>query len=194
MHRIFAAAMLLLAVTACHERPRSAGATVKVITEGGHGSGVHIGSGLILTAAHVAELSQKPKIKTDTGQEMDAEVLWMNAAYDVALLRFKEKAVIAVAKLSCRLPIVGEVILASGNPGPLEFVTTRGHVAGPMTTAGAWTEVSVTDITVVSGMSGGPIFDADGYVIGITVAVLNAAPITLIVPGSTICLLMGRVT
>lgn len=63
---------------------------VKVIVGNGHGSGVNIGDGYIVTAAHVVGNEKVVRVK---GRwpfaifETDAEVLWSNPAYDVALLR-----------------------------------------------------------------------------------------------------------
>src|SRR5690606_30707311 len=57
---------------------------VKVRTNTGHGSGVHIGGGKFLTAAHVTDGAKELHIRTPDGKERDAELLWSSPAYDVS--------------------------------------------------------------------------------------------------------------
>lgn len=178
---------------------------VMVNLEGGHGSGVHLGNGIILTAAHVADGSKPIKLKTSDGKEMDAEFLWANKTYDIALLRTVGK-IAGQSSLDCRTAKLGDEIQAAGNPLSIEFVSSFGRVAGNVREAGPWKQVFMTDITTVMGMSGGPVFAPDGRVVGVVVggavAPLQAAangPFTpsltgfgMAVPSSTVCMLMGR--
>lgn len=177
-----------------------AGPSVKVMTDGGHGSGVHIGSGYVLTAAHVVKAATKVKIKTDTSEVQSAEVLWSNPAYDVALLSLAKPGRVGAAALSCREPAPGEAIHADGNPQHLEFVGATGRVSGKARESGPWRSVLVTDIATIPGMSGGPVYDDRGRVVAITVGVMlvnrglisSLVGLGFAVPGSTICRLMGR--
>lgn len=177
--------------------------TVKIVLEGSHGSGVYIGDNLILTAAHVvvAAADGKIKIKTEGGNILPGEVLWMSKARDVALIRVSGTFGLRPAVLSCAAPKVGDVIQARGNPLSVEFFSAWGHVAGTQREMGPWLVGVPTDMTILPGMSGGPVFGADGRVVGIAVGVLMAPAgfgsmsftgATLIVPGSTICPLLGR--
>lgn len=197
-----AAMAIILAVSLGAVEPppvHKAGSIVKIIEGKGHGSGVHIGDGFIVTAAHVVGDAKETEIKLDDGVTRKAEVLWSNKAYDIALVRTGPDG-LAVSHLSCRVPDTGEVITARGNPTILEFVDSYGRVAGGDRKFGSWQSVFVTDITTVPGMSGGGVFDADGNLVGITVGVL-VAPAGMFpslsgfgtaVPGSTVCGLMGR--
>lgn len=63
--------------------------SVKIDMDEGHGSGSHIGSGFVLTAAHVVD-GRAPKVVTSAGNRQDAEILWINRQYDVALLRIHD--------------------------------------------------------------------------------------------------------
>ncbi|MEZ0212417.1 MAG: trypsin-like peptidase domain-containing protein [Xanthobacteraceae bacterium] len=181
---------------------KPAGYAVKIELAEGHGSGVHIGGGYILTAAHVAAKAEEGKIvvKLDNGRTIDADLLWVNAGYDVALLRIPEADKIAVADLSCRDPALHSTIVGYGNPLAMEFLSTRGEVVSTNRKFGPWKEVYIVDQTIVMGMSGGPAIQ-NGHVVGIMVGVV-AAPtsagdgsvigIGSVVPGSAICMLMGR--
>jgi len=211
-------AALILAFSAAsayaYMRPPSpimATSVVKVQLTSGHGSGVHIGNGYIVTAAHVVaatltatdDAGKSVTLKTSDGKTRPVDVLWINAAYDLALLRTSADGLEA-SPLDCRTAIDGELIKASGNPTSLEFVSAYGHVTGAAREEGPWKTVLVTDMTVVMGMSGGPTFSEDGHVIGITVGVLSAmipggmlpqvslTGFGMMVPSSAVCLLLGR--
>lgn len=177
--------------------------TVKIVLEKGHGSGVYIGGNLILTAAHVVDTAAdgKVKVKTEGGNILKGEVLWMSKARDVALIRVSGTFGLRPAVLSCAVPKVGDAIQARGNPLSVEFLSMWGRVAGTQREMGPWLVGVPTDMTILPGMSGGPVFGADGRVVGLAVGVLMAPAgfgsmsftgATLIVPGSTICPLLGR--
>lgn len=173
-------------------------ATVKVETATGHGSGVHIGGGLILTAAHVVSKQDTATIKT-TDDTRGAEVLWASTAYDVALLSTSE-ADLQALQLSCDTPAVGTPVIAYGNPLAMEFVRTAGQVIGPVGSALGIPGAYPVDMTIIPGMSGGPVV-ADGQVVGISMAVMTypvgfgsqLTGIGMVVSGEAICSLMGRV-
>lgn len=194
----FIAAVSLGVVPAPEGKP--AGSVVKIIEGKSHGSGVHIGNGFVLTAAHVVGKSKTADLKLDDGTTRKAEVLWTNKGYDIALIR-TSSAGMAASVLACRSPNDGETITARGNPTILEFVDSYGRVAGNAREVGPWGSVIITDITTVPGMSGGGVFDASGHLIAITVGVMSApagmfpslSGFGTAVPGSTICSLMGRV-
>lgn len=174
-------------------KPRLAGSTVKVLVSNGHGSGVNIGGGLILTAAHVVKDATEFSIKDDRGGKSKAKVLWANDEYDVALLR--SQIITRTSELSCKPLRMGEALRAVGNPLDLEFTETHGRVAG----TGPEGKVAV-DITLAPGMSGGPVFDNQNRVRGINDAIMvmpmgfsgSVIGISYIVPSSTVCLLMGK--
>lgn len=177
---------------------------VYVDTDKGHGSGVHIGDGYILTAGHVADGIKTIQIKTAGGKFQPADVLWLNKEYDIALLRTKPDG-IGAATLACRYAHAGEDIRAIGNPLTLEFVSSYGRVSGDVRSLGPWKAVLLTDITTIPGQSGGPVFDEGGALVGITVGVVSApiptpfGPIYAytgfgtVVPSQTVCDLMARV-
>src|SRR5690606_29314560 len=96
---------------------------VKVMTEGGHGTGVSIGNGIILTAEHVVGDNKTVKIKTEAGTVIDADVLWSSEKYDIAYVRAIDAADIGTANLACREPRLGEEITIRGNPSNQEFIT-----------------------------------------------------------------------
>lgn len=184
---------------AAPDYPKTETTVVKVILKNGHGSGVSIGNGYVLTAAHVVQDSKTATLKTKDGRNMEAAVLWSNKEYDIALLRF-EGAQIDAASLDCRVAQLGDTIISYGNPLNVEFASAYGRIAGEPRAFGPWQSVFVTDITTVMGQSGGPVFDADGRLIGITVGVMGApmgfshslVGYGFVVPSRAVCDLLAR--
>lgn len=181
-----------------HSKPMAT-SVVYVVMKDGHGSGVSIGAGYVITAAHVAK-DGVLKIKNSLGVEQDAEVLWINEVYDIALLKASKPEQFAVSNLACRAPNIGEEITAEGSPLRTEFTKFWGHANGAPMKFGPWGEVFSMDMTVLPGISGGPIFDKSGNVVGIAVGVAmlplgmsnSVTGIGYGVPTSTVCKLLAR--
>lgn len=175
-------------------------ADVKVVMDGGHGSAVHIGNGIFVTAGHVVNKITKPfTIKLHDGSIRPAEVLWFNSKYDIGLISANGDG-LQSSDLQCRELDVGEAIRIEGNPTIMEFVSATGKIAGLGRKIGFWERVQVVDITILPGQSGGPVYDKDGKLVGITVGVAtfgmgwSASPtgFGFIVPGSAVCKLLAR--
>ena len=182
----------LAAVRPVEVAPQS---TVKVLVGTTHCSGVHLGNGVVLTAAHCTEYPVKG-IVTDAKREFSASLLWENKAYDVALIHADlEGTALRKSEVSCSAPAVGDQIVISGHPQDLEWIRTRGVVVAPMRDAafdGIWKEVIVADATAGPGNSGGPVFDLQGQVVGVLVGMYTCMRLSVIVPGSTVCRLLAR--
>jgi S1-C subfamily serine protease len=182
------------------QNPLRASSVVKILVNGGHGSGVHVGGGYVLTAAHVVEGKTGLKLKTSFGDIQDVEVLWTNKARDVALLRAKRPERLQASTLICAPLVPGQKITAEGSPGQAEFVRFRGEVAGAARQAGPWKWAIPIDLSGGPGISGGPIFDERGQVAGIYVGVylipmgMSATfmGLGLAVPSDVICELMAK--
>jgi serine protease Do len=169
-----------------------AGATVKIALQLGHGSGVHIGGGNILTAQHVVTDNTAVGVVTDQGATIPAAVVWTSPAYDVALVRIADPAAIGTSRLSCREPKIGDHVRAVGNSGPLAFAEVHGRVAAGLAERGRWKATVIMNIATLPGHSGGPVFDALNQIVGLVVAGYTQAPLDIVVPGSAICGLLGR--
>lgn len=171
--------------------------TVFVETTAGHGSGVHIGRGYILTAAHVVDAEPVVQVRDTLNHTVSGAVLWVNKAYDLALVQIDKPAMDATT-LNCAVrPKVGDEISAIGNPLNLLFVHTWGRMAAPPEERLMWKSAFIADLTIAPGMSGGPIFDRAGNLIGLGVGVssmgMTLFPISYIVPVSAVCRLMAKV-
>jgi len=199
------AALLIAALLAgCATAPLSAphpNSGVMVIVGGGHGSGVYIGKGLVLTSAHVVQDAAEVTLKSASGGWQQGVILWKSTKYDVAAIRPFNGGAYDIAPLSCREPKAGEYAVAYGSPLTNEFLYLPGTVAGKPIRMGTLESVSPAAIPLTNGNSGGPVFNARGYVIGIVAATQittlfekfpSQTGISYFVPGSVICGLLGR--
>ena len=140
-----------------------------------NGSGAIISAnGLILTAAHVIEGAKSIKVLTQQGL-LDATVVQVDATNDVALLRCKGQfnALRVVNSRSIRL---GQGVFTIGFPqANLQGFSpklTKGEIsslAGMRDDPRHW-QISAP---IQPGNSGGPLFDANGDIIGIIVSKLD---------------------
>lgn len=162
-----------------------AGSTVKVCVDSAcksFGSGVHIGGGYFLTAKHVAEGEKNLWLKTDNDKTYKADVVWIDGQADYALLKLSDKInvqYIGMSSVDCRPMVIGEKISARGNPVIFDNITTHGEVVGfqkKIKQDDHFENFNILEVGIAPGNSGGPTFDSDGDVIGITVAALSANP------------------
>ncbi len=188
--------------------PKMADAMVYVrMNDNEHGSGVHIGGGYVVTAAHVAdEVSELPKLLAgkvapkpalkviDTlSKEHRVEVLWVNHTYDIALLKIDNPGTVASRRISCSSLNVGQRLSFDGNPLNLRNITMWGKVASTAPTEiDPWKSVAVISGQLVPGMSGGPAYNSSGDVAGINVGIATGYALSFIVPSSTVCRLLAR--
>lgn len=166
-------------------------ATVQVLRDDGHGSGVVIstkGAAYIITAAHNLTLGHGAVRVEAGGKIQPAQVMWLNIESDVALLRVDDLgASQASAKLACRAPVISEPITVEGSPLSMSFVRTNGFVASDIVpTLPNWNASFAIDAAISPGNSGGPIYDAKHEVLGIAIGMQVApdapSPIFLGVP------------
>jgi S1-C subfamily serine protease len=179
------------------ERTPIAGSALKVLVGKGHGSAVHLGKGVILTAAHVVAAAEKVEVKTERGAIVSAEILWRHFGLDVALLRAESPLSAAASHVSCAPVEIGERVRLVGNPGPFDFVHTWGRIASAVGTIGPYPIAAMVDTAGGLGMSGGPILNFLGEVRGIMVAIPASqgsyvAPLAIVVPASAICPLLAK--
>jgi serine protease Do len=174
-----------------------AGPTVKVLVGTSHGSGVHLGKGVILTAAHVVTNAETVDLKTDRGGIIRAKILWQHSGLDVALLRAESSLSAASSHISCAPVEIGERVRLVGNPGSFEFVHTWGRVAAAPGSESPLPDTVVVDAAAGSGMSGAPMLNFMGEVRGIVVAIPTSqgsyvAPLAIVVSSSAFCPLLAK--
>ena len=131
-------------------------------------------NGYILTNAHVVEGATSVEVTTYGGEKFSAQVCGSDSANDVAVLKVEAENLPAVTVGSSDDLIVGDQVVAIGNPlGELTSTMTVGYVSAKdrdVTTDGTTINMIQTDAAINSGNSGGPLFNMKGEVVGITSA------------------------
>lgn len=147
----------------------------------GYGTYTTFGSGFILTPDgyvvsnhHVIEGAQTLTVITHDDQEYEAQIIGYDATNDISLLKIDAQDLPCVTIGSSDALMVGDQVAAIGNPlGELTSTLTVGYVSAKdriVTTDGTAINMLQTDAAINSGNSGGPLFNMQGEVVGITTA------------------------
>ncbi|MFD0959310.1 S1C family serine protease [Paenibacillus chungangensis] len=144
------------------------------------GTGVIISDeGLALTAYHVVKHAVELEAVLQDGRNVSGvKVEAYDEGNDVALLRFpKVEEVEAFSALPLRPGGVshGETVFAIGFPLKETPIITQGIVNSPEAKINGRSRV-LTSAGIVSGMSGGPLLDQEGHVVGIISGSLRTMP------------------
>jgi serine protease Do len=134
------------------------------------GSGFIISAdGLLLTNAHVVDGAKEVTVKLSDHREFKAKVLGADKSSDIAVLKIDARDLQAVSLGNSDQLGVGDYVLAIGQPFGLEETATAGIVSakGRSLPGDGYVPFIQTDAAVNPGNSGGPLFDANGTVVGI---------------------------
>ena len=136
--------------------------------------------GYIVTNYHVIEAAYQRNYKVSVmfydGKTYDATIVGVEEENDVAVLKIDATGLTPVVVGDSESIQVGEEVYAIGNPlGELAFTMTTGHVSAldrKITTNESPSAINMFqfDAAVNSGNSGGPLYNAEGKVIGIVTA------------------------
>lgn len=130
--------------------------------------------GYILTNNHVVSGANTVTVSLESGESYTAAVIGADETSDIAVLHIDASGLCAVNLGDSDNIIVGEDIVAVGNPlGELTNTLTRGVVSALnrlINIDGTPINMFQIDAAVNSGNSGGPVFDSTGRVIGIVTA------------------------
>lgn len=151
--------------------------------DGKDNSGNSLGSGFIIDAKgvivtnnHVVATADVITVVLSNGDELQAKVAGRDPATDIAILRVNPKAPLPAAHWGdSKGARVGEWVLAVGNPFGLGTSVSVGIISARNRDlrAGRYDDFIQTDAAINRGSSGGPLFDMDGAVIGVTSALVS---------------------
>ena len=161
-----------------------------VLIEAQTTSGLAAGTGMVLSADgkvltnyHVVAGSEKLSVTVaDTGDTYSATVLGFDQTRDVALIQLKDASGLTTVRTDTTLPSVGTAIAAVGNAeGGGELVKAAGTVTdldqdltvssdSPWGSSEDLSGLIETNARAVPGDSGGPMYDSDNEVVGMTTA------------------------
>lgn len=141
------------------------------------GSGFVVdGSGYIVTNNHVVDGANKIVVIMQDKSELDATLVGTDPKTDLALLKVDSGAALPPLSFgdsdSAR---VGDWVLAIGNPFGLGGTATAGIISarGRDIRSGPYDDYLQIDAPINSGNSGGPVFNANGEVIGVNTAIYS---------------------
>jgi putative serine protease PepD len=148
----------------------------------GSGSGSILDQeGNILTNYHVIEGAQQLSVSMGGKKDYAAEVVGGDPDTELAVIRLKEKPAgpLTVIPLGdSEKLVVGQKVLAIGNPFGLDRTLTTGVISGLQRPIRARNNRLIegaiqTDASINPGNSGGPLLDSHGRMIGITSQILS---------------------
>lgn len=143
----------------------------------GHGSGFLISQdGHIITNAHVIGRAHRVRVVlSGKRKKLIAEVLRYDRRRDVALLKIEELPEdydFSLLPIRMEKPKIGEEIYAIGAPlkTALQDSITKGIISRHYYNKSSRQRYIQGDVYITGGNSGGPLIDANGNIIGITVS------------------------
>ncbi len=146
------------------------------------GSGVIIDgrNGLILTNAHVISQAGAILVTLQDEREFEAEVVGADSDSDIAVLRIPAKKRLPEVEMGDSGSLmIGEEVIAIGNPFGFSHTVTRGVVSALNRSIRAedatYHDFIQTDASINPGNSGGPLLNINGELIGINTAIYAKA-------------------
>lgn len=141
------------------------------------GSGFIIdGNGYIITNNHVVDKAESISITLSDDTKTEARVIGKDPKTDLALIKIETKRPLNAVKFGDSDKIrVGDWVLAIGNPFGLGSSVTAGIVSAKSRDieSGPYDSFIQTDASINQGNSGGPMFNLQGEVIGISSAIFS---------------------
>jgi serine protease Do len=180
------------------DKTRSAVVAIKVAPPGGGkdhvGSGVIIDErGYIVSNRHVVGNCKTPRVQLPGGEVLQAEVLFAEARWDLAVLRIHtDRALHALPLAPSDDLMVGEQVIAVGHPYGYHNTVSVGIISAlgreiTMPTGDVLGDLIQTDASINPGNSGGPLLNVNGELIGITCALrLEARGIAFAISAATV--------
>lgn len=153
------------------------------------------GDGLIVTSRHVLRAAQQIRVSIRGRGTFPAQVVGQDEVTDVAVLRIPVTGLTPATFGSPRDLKVGQWVLAAGSPYHLAHSWSVGIVSGlgrsqVGVSLRGYEDYIQTDAAANLGNSGGPLFDAEGRVVGMVTAILSRTGqnqgVTLAVPSDVV--------
>lgn len=148
-------------------------------SEASTGSGVIISeNGYIATNHHVIEGGDEIMVLMEDGHEYEAKLIGSDPSTDLALLKVAAKGLPHLKFGDSDSLMVGEWVLAIGNPFRLYSTVTAGIVSAKSRNINILDETGIesfiqTDAAVNPGNSGGALVDTRGQLMGINTAIMT---------------------
>src|SRR4051812_38372478 len=138
-------------------------------------------NGIVVTNAHVVEGASRITVTLLDGREIEADLLGSDRDADIAVLKVKASGLPAIPLGRSSDLMIGETVIAIGNPFGLSNTVTTGVLSAAGRTVPSergerlFTDFLQTDASINPGNSGGPLVNIQGDVIGINSAIISGA-------------------
>ena len=144
------------------------------------GSGVVVAPGVVVTNDHVISGASRIWVTTSDGRELEAKLEGADADNDLAVLSVDPKGLKAAALGTTADLMIGETVIAIGNPFGLSNTVTTGIVSAVHRTVQGesgrnYSDFLQTDAAINPGNSGGALVNILGELIGINTAIVGGA-------------------
>lgn len=154
------------------------------VQDGGSGSGSIIDKrGYVLTNVHVIQDASKIYVSLFDGTQYEAQVIGQDLDSDLAIIKFTPPEGIELKTISfgqSKDLVVGQKVIAIGNPFGMERTMTTGIVSGlgrPIQNSNKRIirDMIQTDTAINPGNSGGPLLNTSGQMIGINTMIMSSS-------------------
>ncbi|MCG3150415.1 MAG: hypothetical protein PCFJNLEI_03901 [Verrucomicrobiae bacterium] len=162
------------------------------------GSGVIVDTdGWLITNYHVIRRASRITVTLTDGTQLEAKFVSGDERNDLALLKIDRATPCAVVELaSDSEPLLGETVIAIGNPFGFDHTVTKGIISAKNR---KWPpedpkfdDILQTDAAINPGNSGGPLINTRGELVGINTAILSKAEgIGFAIPAKRVGNLLG---
>jgi serine protease Do len=145
------------------------------------GSGVIVShDGIIVTNEHVIVRATEIRVLMADKTELEAELVGADSDSDLAVLKVNTKTKLPYLPLPVERDVmIGETVIAIGNPFGLSHTVTTGVVSATGRTIQAgdlvYQDFIQTDASINPGNSGGPLVNVEGTLVGINTAIHSQA-------------------
>ncbi|NIQ02994.1 MAG: Do family serine endopeptidase [Nitrospinaceae bacterium] len=146
------------------------------------GSGIIIDpKGYILTNEHVVAKAVRVKVTLIDNREFEGRVVGADIKTDLAVIKIDSKAPLPFVEMGRSKDLmIGETVLAIGNPFGLKHTVTTGIISALDRTIRAgkqqvYSDFIQVDASINPGNSGGPLLNINGSLIGINTAIFQDA-------------------
>ncbi|HEY2773721.1 MAG TPA: trypsin-like peptidase domain-containing protein [Candidatus Binatia bacterium] len=141
------------------------------------GSGVVVdASGVVITNQHVIVGGDTIRVQLADNREFEAKLIGGDSDFDLAVLKLQTTSTFPFIPIGNDDSIlIGETVIAIGNPYGLDHTVTTGVVSALgrtlQTDDALYQDIVQTDASINPGNSGGPLLDIRGRLIGINTAI-----------------------
>ncbi len=145
------------------------------------GSGVIVDEdGWIITNHHVVQRAGIIHVVLANGSKYEGQLISDDENNDLALLKIESEKQLPYIEIASDInPLLGETVIAVGNPFGLEQTVTKGVISAKNRKYSVgdvrFDDILQTDAAINPGNSGGPLVDTDARLVGINMAILSQA-------------------